>query len=816
MGTTRHIQNALNSGEMTPRIHMREDYERYANGCKTLRNFQPLPTGGVTTQYGQQWIAQTKDGADAILIPFEFSTTQAYMIEAGTNYFRFYKDGGRIYDLTGPVATAADNGAGLIRITDVAHGLTTGNYVYITGIVGTDEANGEWIVTVISADTFDLQGSTFTNAYTSGGTWYRPYQVTTTYSITDLKTLKWAQSADTLYLVHPSYAPRKLTRTGHTSWTLSTVTFLDGPYMDANTTTTSLTPSAATMPAGTTITNAADNGSGLIRITAAAHGLNTGDPAVVKEVEGTSEANGNWIVTRIDANNVDLDGSVFVNAYVSGGNIALCPTLTASHTRGINNNTGFQGTDVGRMIRIQQGTVWGYVQIVKVTSTTVVRVNIVNTLTSTAAKKVWRMGAFSGTQGYPSCVTFFEQRLCFGATALEPSRMWLSTTGSYEDFSPSATSGTVSDSDAVTYQLGSNRVNKIQWMAGSRQLFIGTAGEEFSFQGANYSAVSATDPPVVRSGTTEGSANLPPVRIGNRVIFIQRSLRELREMTYADTEDSLVTEEVSLIAEHLLRNPRYAVTMAYQNKPNRTIWVVRDDGLLLAFCNYVVEKVRAWALMGSTASSGLYKWVAVIPSVDLLDDQAWFIMRRTVNGVSKYFVEMQNQDMSVHCGLTYSGAAISTVSGLDHLNGETVKVVGDGAVYDDQVVARGSVDLAYGASLGPAAADIQIGLALTPNPSLSTLEPVIRDQSGSGRDKRKHWASIAVALEDTVGLTINGKTQIQYRTPADPMDSAEPTFTGTKQIANLGWSRDGELTFEQTLPLPATILGYSGELDVGD
>ena len=740
MGTTRHVQNALNSGELTPRIQLREDYERYANGCKTLRNFQPLPTGGVLTQYGQQWIAQTKDGAEAILIPFEFSTTQAYVIEAGTNYFRFYRNGGRIFDLSGTV-TNATNSAGLIRIeTGAAHGLTTNDYVYLSGMVGTDEANGEWKVTVIGATTIDLQGSTFTNAYTSGGTWYRPYQLTTTYAIADLKTVKFAQSADTLYLVHPSYAPRKLTRTGHTSWTFSTITFLDGPYYDANLVTPNTTKSTIT------ITPSAATGA---------------------------------------------------------------VTLTASSALWVS-------TDVGRFVRMLQGTVWGYATITGFTSSTVVNATVINTLTSTAAKTTWRLGAWGDTPGHPSCVSIFEQRLCFAATATEPTRTWLSTTDSYEDFSPSATSGTVSDSDAVTYQLGSNRINKIQWMSGARQLFLGTAGEEFSFEGSNFQAVSATNPPLVRSGTTEGSANLPPVRIGNRVLFVQRGQRELRELTYNDTEASLVTEEMSLIAEHFIRKPRYIVTMAYQNKPNRTVWLVRDDGALLAFCNYFIEKVRAWALMGSEGASGLYKWVTVIPSVDLLDDQAWFVMQRTINGVTKYMIEMQNQDISVHCGLVYSGAAVTAVSGLDHLNGETVKVVGDGAVYDDQVVTRGSVDLAYGSTAGPAASSIYIGLAITPNPSLTTLEPAIKDQAGSTRFKRKHWASVAVELEETLGLTINGKTKIQYRTPADPMDSAEPSFTGTKQIANLGWARNGMLTFEQTLPLPATILGYSGELDVGD
>jgi len=742
MGVTRIVQNALNSGELSPRLQMREDYERYANGLKTCRNFIPLPTGGLITQYGQQWIAQTKDAALAYLWSFEYSTTQAYVIEAGNLYFRFYRDGGRIYDLNGTVAGAANNGAGLIRITDVAHGLTTSNYVYITGTNGTDEANGEWVVTVISADTFDLQGSAFVNTYTSGGLWTRPYVIASPYAIADIPAIKMAQSADTLYLVHPSYAPRKLTRSSHTTWTLTTITFLDGPYMGTNTTTTTLTP------------------------------------------------------------------SVFA-AGAAG-------TLTASAVTGINNNAGWATTDVGRFVRMQQGSTWGYCLITGWTSTTVVNITVILTLTSVAAKTVWRLGSWGGTTNFPSSITIFEQRLVFAATSAEPQHLWLSTTGSYEDMSPSATGGTVSDSDAVTYKLGSNSVNAIQWLAGAQQLYIGTTGEEFSMTGATLEAVSAINPPLVRSGTTEGSDVIQPVRIGSRVIFVQRSGRELRELTWNDGEQTLVTEELSLIADHFLRAPNYVVTMDYQNKPNRTIWIVRSDGALLAFCNYVVEKVRAWALMGSEASSGLYTWVTVIPSVDLLDDQAWFVMQRTVGGVAKYYVEMQNQNISVHSGLVYSGAPLSAVTGLAHLNGETVRIVGDGAVYDDQVVVRGSVDLAYGSAAGPAAADISVGLAITPNPSGSTLQPSIKDQAGSTRFKRKHWASLAFELEETLGLTINGKTQVQYRTPADPMDSVEPSFTGTKQIANLGWTRDGSISWEQTLPLPATILGYSGELDIGD
>ena len=743
MAVTRVVKNALNSGELSPRLTLREDYDRYANGLRTCRNFIPLPTGGVITQYGQRWISQTKNAALAYLLPFEFSTTQAYVIEAGDLYFRFYRDGARITDLSGSISTMADNGAGLIRVTMTApHGLSTGNHIAITGVVGTDEANGEWIVTNIAGNIVDLQASAFVHTYTSGGTWSRPYEITTPYVLADIPDIKFAQSADTLYLVHGTYAPRKLTRTAHTAWTLEEIVFLDGPYMDENTTATTLTPSAA--------------GPG---------------PGI---------------------------------------------TVTASSVTGINNNTGFQTTDIGRLIRMKEGSTWGYCRITARASTTSITVEVILSLLNSSAKSLWRLGAWGGTNSFPSCVTIFEQRLCFGASTRDPQRIWLSTTGSYEDMSPSATSGTVAQDDGLTYQLGSNKVNTIQWLSGAQQLYVGTTGEEFTLVGSGFEAVSAATPPLVRSGTTEGSKSIQPVRIGGRVIFVQRSGRELRELVWSDAEQTLLTDELSLVADHLLRAPLSITTMAYQNKPDRTIWIIRSDGSLLAVCNYVSEKVRAWALMGSSAAAGQYKWVTVIPSVDRLSDQAWFVMKRTIGGIDKHYIEMQDTAMSVHSALDYSGSAISSVTGLDHLNGQVVRVVGDGAVYDSQTVVRGQVNLAYGTSLGPAAEEIHVGLPITPNPSLTTLEPAIRDAAGSARYKRKHWASLAVELENTLGLTINGKIQVQYRTPADPMDFVEPTFTGAKQIANLGWSREATITVEQTLPLPATVLGYSGELDVAD
>jgi hypothetical protein len=162
------------------------------------------------------------------------------------------------------------------------------------------------------------------------------------------------------------------------------------------------------------------------------------------------------------------------------------------------------------------------------------------------------------------------------------------------------------------------------------------------------------------------------------------------------------------------------------------------------------------------------------------------------------------------------GLGIKDVTGIHHLEGRTVQIVGDRAVYDPQVVVQGGFTLKYGNTEGPHAVKIQAGLLRTPNPKMITLQPAYRDAAGVIRNKWKHWATVEVALEDTVGLTINNKTQIQYRKPSDPMDVGPPTFTGDKALPSLTTSKTGILTFEQELPLPATVLAYFGELEVGD
>ncbi len=227
------------------------------------------------------------------------------------------------------------------------------------------QVNGKrFIVANKTTTTFELQdidgnnvNTTSYTTYTSGGVFNRVYTLATPFETADLADLKFAQSADVMYICHPDYAIHKLSRTGHTSWYLDEVEFTAGPLLDHNIEVTTLTASATT-------------GSGI--------------------------------------------------------------TITASDIVGINGDTGFQSTDVGRLIHL--GTGKGLAKIITVSSTLIVVADVIETLSTTSATTDWALGAWSKTTGYPSCVSFFEQRLVFAGTTENPQTLYFSKSGDYENF----------------------------------------------------------------------------------------------------------------------------------------------------------------------------------------------------------------------------------------------------------------------------------------------------------------------------------------------------------------------------------------------
>jgi len=531
-------------------------------------------------------------------------------------------------------------------------------------------------------------------------------------------------------------------------------------------------------------------------------------------------------------------------AAATGNNIVL----TASAITGINNDTGFQTTDVGRLIRIQEGTVWGYVRIVSRTSTTVVNVDIINTLTDTTTKLVWRLGLYSQTDGYPACGTFYGDRLFRGGAPKIPERFDGSKVGDYDNLAPTSLTGTVTDDSAVSRRLNSDDVQTIRWMNGtSNGIAVGTfEGEWLVTPSTQNQAITPTNIDSKQS-TGWGSADIQAVRAGSALIFVEAGGRRVREMNYLYYENVLQAIDATVLSEHVTKGkydpalPKAGastiaesglVEIAYQKKKIPTIWGPRKDGVLLSMVYSKDDKVIGWQRhpVGGWSNAGhtvgaKVESCSVIPASDGSYDELWVVVNRYINGrtvrTHEFLTDVWEQGNAppnaffVDCGLTYTGTPTTTGTGAFHLAGETVQVLVDGKTHPDiTITATG------GWTINDAGSVVHLGYTYTSDGQCLRFDAGSATGTAQGKIQRSH--RVIFRLYDSLGLQVGRDFEhlheLTFRLASDPLDQAVPLFTGDTD--DFVW--DGDYTTENYVcwrwnsPLPGTILAVMPQLITQD
>jgi hypothetical protein len=660
------------SGEFGNKLTGRTDFDKYQSAAKTMENFLVHPQGAATRRVGTQFIASVKTAsAKTRLIPFEFSTTQTYILEFGNNYIRFFKDKGQIL---------------------------------------------------------------------SGGS---AYEISTPYLTAELFDIKFAQSADVMYICHPNHEVMKLSRTGHTSWTLAQVDFTDGPYLATNSTTTTLTPAQSA------------TGSGV--------------------------------------------------------------NITASAVTGINGGSGFLATDVGRIISFNSGKA----KITSRTSTTVVVCTITTAFTNTNATAAFSLGAFSDTTGHPSCISFYEQRLVFAGTISEPQTVFFSKAGDYENM----TSGTNAD-DAMVYTIAANQVNVIRYLKAQRTLVIGTTAAEYTVSADGTDASITPTNITIKRQSSYGSANVDAVTAGNAILFLQKAKRKIRELAYNFDSDSYVAPDLTILNDAVTDSG--IVQMEWQQEPDNILWCVREDGQLAALTYQRSENVVSWHrhILGGAFGSGnsVVESIASI-SGDLNEDELWCIVKRTVNGATVRYVECfsdfdfdetASTDFKfLDSHLSYSGSSTTTLSGLSHLQGQTVSILADGSVHSNKVV-NGSGQITLDRSVTKAC----VGLAY--DSVLQTMRIEGGSLEGTSQGKIKRISKVVLRLFETVGVkvgpSLSNLETIPFRTTSSNLSAPVDTLIeGDKEIEfDDDYNSDGHIFIKQDQPLPASILAIYPTLVTND
>jgi hypothetical protein len=483
------------------------------------------------------------------------------------------------------------------------------------------------------------------------------------------------------------------------------------------------------------------------------------------------------------------------------------PTLTPSATTGEITLTAsspmFLDDHVGALWRLNHATVWSWVKITGITSSTVATATVKSAVTVAGATTSHREGAWSDINGWPKQICFNEGRLLFASNYEHAQTIWGSKTNDYVDFTPGVL-------DNESYTFAPANLNIIRWILSGRELNIGALNAEATAVGPTDSAISPASPPIIKSATSHGSSDVTaPVRVGNSIIFLQRANRKIREFTYSFSTDAYGAPDLTLASEQMFNSD--IIDIIYQQEPDSLIWAIRNDteGSILT-CAYdrTVDPSKGGIVAWSRHyTDGRFESIASIPNGD--EDQVWVVVHREIGGVDKRYIEYYDEDISVDSGLTYSGGDVTTLSGLDHLIGKTVRIIGDGATYPDQVVSAGGT-----LTIDPAASDIYVGLAYSPK--LITNRPEVAvTGGGSSQGLKKRWNKITVRVLDTTGITINGEVYPSRETE-DEMDSAPGTYTEDLSITNLGWSTEAFITIEQPLSLPAHIVAVFGTLVVGD
>lgn len=782
----RVIQNGFSGGEIGPQLFGRADLEKYALSLKTAKNCIITKYGGIKNRPGTQYIGEVRNsGKTTRIVGFQFSTTQAYVLEWGETVMQPIYDGGQVLESAKNVASITQANPGVVTIT--SHGYSNGDKVYPASLGGMVELldNRVFRVENVTTHTFTLAdiwgnavNTTNYTAYTSGGTFSRLYQLSFPYDDSEVFDVSYDQTADTMLLAHPSYAPRALTRTGHASWSVSTITF------------------AASQAAPTSESATATVGSGATTYS--------------------------YKITAIDED---------------GGEESL-PTSAASCTNDLtiagNYNTvtwtGASGAERYIVYKNDNGV---YGLIGGTTGTSFIDDNILPDLGDTPPSA---RNPFGSSNNYPAIVSFHEGRSVWAQTNNTPAGVWMSVSNRYYNMNVAVPA---KSDDAVTFELRPG-VNAVQGLASMRKLVVLTSDAEYTAEGGGVTKYITPASLVVERHTARGSKRLKPIVIGDIVLHVQRQGSVVRALGYSFEKDGFRSNDLTLLAPHLFAG-HTIVDWCYQQDPDSIVWCARDDGVLLALTFVEDQNTFAWSkhyLGGNLNHLGFplgYGFVDSIACIEgAVQDDVYLVVRRTINGVSKRYIEklVKRWDgdaeniaaakfLDSHIVYT-SASAASTIPNLWHLEGQSVMALVDGNVQGPFTVTNGAITLDQAMAGTSANADSQAVVGLGYTADIEDLPVVQPTQNGARLGREVNSNHLALKVHKSRGLQVaqvgqSGKI-VSFKARGDGEvwnDPIAPYSGDIKTTLDGGWDLDGNVLVRQEYPLPLEVLSIAKDVTIG-
>ncbi len=581
-----------------------------------------------------------------------------------------------------------------------------------------------------------------------------PYEIKNPYAGIDLFDVHYVQSANVLTLTHPNYPPKELRRLGKCNWQLSDIPFT--PKISA--------------------------------------------PINVTAIPNESEADDKTYPYEYVVTSIAEDGQTesLASAVAScTGNVFITGRW----------NT-VRWTPVPRVKRYVvyklQGGVYGYIG-----QTTKNSIRDENLDTDLSITPPIYERVFASANNYPAAVSYFEQRRCFAGTLNQPQYLWMT-----KSFTESAMtySVPVRDDDRVAFRIAAREANTIRHIVPLTQLILLTSSAEWCVTSMNADVITPSSVSV-RPQSYVGASNVQPVIINNTLIYGAARGGHVRELAYSWHANGFVTGDLSLRSAHLF-DGFDIVDMAYAKAPQPIVWFVSDNGKLLGLTYVPEHEIGAWHWHDT---DGAFESCAVV--AEGKEDVLYCVIRRTIQGRCVRYIERmasrqiysQEDAFFVDCGLSYSGVPKNHFGGLQHLEGKTVSILGDGATFPQQKVVNGAITLEHEAST------VHVGLPIEADLQTLPMSAQIDYGYAQGRVKNvnKVWLRVFESSGIFVGPHEHALTEAKQRT-TEPY-GLPPKLKSQEIPITLSpsWGNDGQIFVRQCDPLPLTVINMTAEIAIG-
>jgi hypothetical protein len=663
-------------------------------------------------------------------------------------------------------------------------------------------------------------------------------ELPTSWTEDDLSFVRFTQSGDIVFTACQGQQQRQIERRGVNSWSVVLYKSDDGPFQVGNGTDITLTPGAlsgnTTLTASRALFSTSHVGC-LFRLFSS--GQSTSDALAAQNTFGsTIRVTGvggdrvfNYSITGTFSATVTLQRSIdsattgfidvanFTSPTSSGYNDALDNSI-CWYRLGIKTGNYTSGTATVALTYTGGGAA-GVARVTGFSSTTVVNIEVLSAFSSLTATSDWNEGDWSDVSGWPSALRFHDGRLWFAGR----DKIWGSVSDAYTSFDPD----TEGDAGPINRSVGFGPVDTINWLLDLSRLIVGRQGAETSVRSGSFDQPLTPTNFTLKDCSTQGSAPVAAVKIDTRGVFVQQSNRRVFELAFSvDTQDYVANDLTRL-------NPDIGaegfVDLAVQRQPDTQLHFIRGDGLVAALLHDAEDQVEAW---WKIETNGEVESVAILPGS--LENRVYYSVNRTIGGSTKRFLEkLARRDQcyglpEARCAdshVYYSGAAVTTITGLDHLEGEEVVVWGWNTITPFTVTLPDGSTATTGRDfgtftvgggqimgLGDAVTDAVVGLGYSA--TFKSAKLAYAAQLGTALNQTKKVDKIGLVLANThaQGLEYGQSFTVMDNMPLVE-DGAEvdsntvwSDFDGMMITVPGEWGTDSRLCLRGTAPRPCMVM----------